>query len=206
LINDCDQGPGPLPRLAALDVSEIGKLAANVLPLGVDTFAIAAAVGAAGLKPEARRRITALFVAFEAGMPLVGLALGAPLAQLIGGVADYAAASVLIAVGAWMLFGEDEEGEEDKARSFTDARGVALVALGLSISLDELAIGFSLGLSGLPVPVVIAAIAVQAGVAAQLGLRLGARLSERSRELAEKLAGRALAALGSYLVIARLVG
>jgi hypothetical protein len=56
------------------------------------------------------------------------------------------------------------------------------------------------------VPVVIAAIAVQAGVAAQLGLRLGARLSERSRELAEKLAGLALAALGSYLVIARLVG
>jgi hypothetical protein len=55
--------------------SEIGKVAAYVLPLGVDTFAIAAAVGAAGLRPEARRRVAALFVAFEAGMPLAGLAL-----------------------------------------------------------------------------------------------------------------------------------
>jgi putative Mn2+ efflux pump MntP len=186
-------------------MAEVSKLAAFVLPLGVDTFAIAAAVGAAGLKPEARRRITALFVAFEAGMPLIGLALGAPLAHAVGDVAEYVAGAVLIAVGAWMLFGEDEEGEEAKARSFTDARGMALLALGLSISLDELAIGFTLGLSRLPVPVVIVAIAVQAAVAAQLGLRLGARLSERSREAAEKVAGLALAGLGVYLVIAELV-
>jgi putative Mn2+ efflux pump MntP len=196
----------PVPRLACVNASEIGKLAAFVLPLGVDTFAIAAAVGAAGLKPEARRRITALFVAFEAGMPLIGLALGAPLAHVIGGVAEYVAAAVLIGVGAWMLFGEDEEGEEARAHAFTDARGAALLALGLSISLDELAIGFTLGLSKLPVPVVIGAIAVQAAVAAQLGLRLGARLSERSREWAEKLAGVALGALGIYLLASQLFG
>jgi putative Mn2+ efflux pump MntP len=185
--------------------AEIGKLAAFVLPLGADTFAIAAAVGAAGLKAEARLRITALFVAFEAGMPLIGLALGAPLAHAIGGVAEYVAGAVLIAVGAWMLFGEDEEGEESKARSFTEAHGVALLALGLSISMDELAIGFTLGLTKLPVPVVIAAIAAQTAIAAQLGLRLGARLSERSRETAERIAGLALAALGVYLVVEQIV-
>jgi putative Mn2+ efflux pump MntP len=188
-----------------VDIAEVGKLGAFVLPLGVDTFAVAAAVGAAGLRPGARRRITALFVAFEGGMPLVGLALGAPLAHAIGGVAEYVAGAVLVVVGAWMVFGEDEGGEGAKVRSFTDARGLALVGLGLSISLDELAIGFTLGLSRLPVPIVIVAIAVQAAVAAQLGLRLGARLSERSREVAEKVAGVALAALGIYLVIAQLV-
>ena len=187
-----------------MNASEIGKLAAFVLPLGVDTFAMAAAVGAAGLDVGARRRVTALFVAFEAGMPLVGLALGAPLAHAIGDAAEYVAAAVLVAVGAWMLFGEGEDGEEAKARSLTDARGLALLALGLSISVDELAIGFTLGLSRLPVPAVIVAIAVQAGIAAQLGLRLGARLSERSREAAEKVAGVALAALGVYLFIAAL--
>ena len=188
-----------------MNIAEVGKLAAFVLPLGVDTFAIAAAIGAAGVKPDARRRITALFVAFEAGMPLIGLTLGAPLAHLIGDVADYAAGAVLLAVGAWILFGEDDEDEEKRVRSFTDARGPALIALGLSISMDELAVGFTLGLSRLPVPVVIAAIAVQTAVAAQLGLRLGARLSERSREAAEKAAGVALAALGVYLVIAQLL-
>ena len=115
-------------------------------------------------------------------MPLIGLLLGAPLAHAIGDIADYAAGAVLIAVGAWMLFVEDEEGEERRVRSFADARGLALIALGVSISLDELIDGFTLGLSRLPVPVVIGAIAVQAAVAAQVGLRVGARLSERSRE------------------------
>ena len=115
-------------------------------------------------------------------MPLIGLLLGAPLAHAIGDIADYAAGAVLIAVGAWMLFVEDEEGEERRVRSFADARGLALIALGVSISLDELIDGFTLGLSRLPVPVVIGAIAVQAAVAAQMGLRVGARLSERSRE------------------------
>jgi hypothetical protein len=45
----------------------------------------------------------------------------------------------------------------------------------MTISLDELAIGFSLGLPRLSVVSVVAAIAVQAFVAVQLGLLLGAR-------------------------------
>ena len=186
-----------------MSTAEIGKLAAFVLPLGVDTFAVAAAIGAAGVKPADRARLTALFVAFEGGMPLIGLALGAPLAHAVGSAADYLAAAVLIAVGAWMLIFEDDD-EDGKAHSLADARGLALIALGLSISMDELAIGFTLGLSRLPVPIVIIAIALQAGIAAQLGLRLGARLSESFRETAEKLAALALTGLGLYLLIAQL--
>ncbi len=55
------------------------KLIALVLPLGLDTFAVAAALGVAGLEPKRRLRLSLLMTGFEAGMPLVGLALGAPL-------------------------------------------------------------------------------------------------------------------------------
>jgi manganese efflux pump family protein len=72
-------------------------------------------------------------------------------------------------------------------------------AIGLGISLDELAIGFSIGLVHLPVAAVVLAIALQAFLAAQLGLALGARIAERWRELAEKAAGVALILLGIYL-------
>jgi hypothetical protein len=72
--------------------------------------------------------------------------------------------------------------EEDRASRLATSHGLALVALGISISLNELAIGFSIGLVRLPVPVVIAAIAAQAFVAAQLGLALGAKIGERWRE------------------------
>jgi Putative manganese efflux pump len=75
----------------------------------------------------------------------------------------------------------------------------------LSISLDELAIGFSLGLVRLPVVPVIIAIAVQALLASQLGLALGHRISERFTERAGQLAAVALIGLGGYLIAERLL-
>jgi putative Mn2+ efflux pump MntP len=180
------------------------KLLAFVLPLGVDSFAVAAAIGAAQVTTAWQRlRISLLFVLFEGGMPLIGLGLGAALAHGIGQVADYVAAAAVIGIGGWMLFADDE-GEEDKAARLTTSRGLALIGLGISISLDELAIGFSIGLSSLPVTAVIVAIALQAFIAAQLGLALGAKIAERWRERAEKLAGIALILLGLYLVAEQL--
>ena len=180
------------------------KLLAFVLPLGIDSFAVAAAIGAAQATTAWQRlRISLLFVVFEGGMPLIGLGLGVALAHGIGQIAGYVAAAAVIGIGGWMLFAGDE-GEEDKAARITTSRGLALVGLGISISLDELAIGFSIGLSSLPAIAVIVAIALQAFIAAQLGLAAGAKIAERWRERAERLAGIALILLGVYLVVEQL--
>ena len=51
------------------------RLLAFVLPLGVDSFAVAAALGAAAATRAAERlRVSLIFAVFEAGMPLIGLA------------------------------------------------------------------------------------------------------------------------------------
>jgi putative Mn2+ efflux pump MntP len=181
------------------------KLLAFVLPLGLDSFAVAAAIGAAWPVTAGQRlRISVIFLAFEAGMPLIGLTLGSSLARAIGDIADYLAAAAVIGVGAWMLaHGEDDD--EQAAARLLATRGTAIVALGVSISLDELAIGFSLGLVRLPLIPVIIAIGVQALIAAQLGLSLGARISEHLRERAEQVAGVALILLGGFLIAERLL-
>jgi putative Mn2+ efflux pump MntP len=177
------------------------KLVAFVAPLGLDSFAVAAAIGATGrLAAWVRWRISLLFLLFEAGMPLIGVALGAPLAHAIGNTADYVAAGAVIAIGAWMLLHDDDE----QADRLVSARGMALLGLGISISLDELAIGFSLGLTHLPLIPVIIAIGAQAFAAAQLGLLLGGRIAERYREATERLAGIILIALGLFLAAQRL--
>jgi len=181
------------------------KLLAFVLPLGLDSFAVAAAIGATQKTTTWQRlRISLVFVVFEGGMPLIGLALGSALAHGIGQVADYLAAAAVIGVGAWMLLAGEKD-EEEKAGRLASSRGLALVALGISISLDELAIGFSIGLTHLPTVAVIVAIALQALVAAQLGLAIGARIGERWRERAEQVAGIALILLGVYLITEQLV-
>jgi putative Mn2+ efflux pump MntP len=61
------------------------KLLAFTLPLCLDTFAVAFAVlGEMRLTRAQRIRVTVLLIAFEAGMPLVGMALGAPLTRFTG--------------------------------------------------------------------------------------------------------------------------
>jgi len=182
------------------------KLIAIVIPLGLDTFGVAVALGIAGLPAEHRLRIALLFTAFETVMPLVGVALGAPLGDAIGSTADYVASALLIALGVYMLRGGDDGDEGERLLSMTRRGALAALALGMSISLDELAIGFSAGLLRLPLAPLIIAIGVQTFIVTQVGMRVGARLGERWRESAERVAGGALIALGLILLALRLGG
>jgi manganese efflux pump family protein len=61
------------------------KLLAFVLPLGQDSFTVAAAIGATQVMTAWQRlRISLTFVLFEGGMPLIGVGLGTALARGIG--------------------------------------------------------------------------------------------------------------------------
>ena len=82
--------------------------------------------------------------------------------------------------------------------------GLAILDLGLSISVDELTIGLSAGLLGLSMLLTVAWIGVQAFVATQVGFRLGARLGEEFRERAEWVAGAALIVVALVLLALRL--
>ncbi len=179
------------------------KLVAVVLPLALDTFAVSAALGVAGISSERRIRLGLVFAAFEAGMPLVGLIIGAALGSVLGSVGDYLAIAALAGLGIYLLVAGEEQ-EEARIERFAVASGPALIVVGLSVSLDELAIGFALGLTGVPVVPALVLIAVQAFVAAQLGFALGHRLGKTVREGAERLAAIALIALAAVLLLARL--
>jgi manganese efflux pump family protein len=176
-----------------------------VLPLGVDTFALAAAVGTSRPIGSARWRISAVFVLVEGGMPLVGLALGASLGQALGSVADYLSGGLLVLLGGYLWWAEDDDA--GKAHRLTSAQGLALAGLALSISLDELAVGFSLGLGagGTASAAIVAVIALQTLVVSQLGLSFGVRISERWRECVEGVAGLMLLVLGGVLLAEALV-
>lgn len=176
---------------------------AIVAPLGLDTFALSLALGAAGLPARDRLRVSAILASFEAGMPLLGLAIGHLAGRVIGGSAELAAGGVLICVGLLMLR-EDDAAEGEHASKITATHGLAVLALGFSIAIDELAVGITLGLLDVNTPLVVFLIAAQALIVAQIGLRLGTRFNQRWGELAEKLAGLALAGYGVYLIARQL--
>ena len=176
-----------------------------LLPLGVDTLALAAALGLAGLKPRERLRVSLLFAAFEAGMPIVGLFAGLMAGRLLGDWAGYLGVGLILVAGLLLLRpSQDEAGETRRAGLLASARGLALVNLGLSISVDELTVGVSAGLLGLSVPLTVIWLGVQAFVATQVGLRAGSRLGEAARESAERAAGVALILVAMVLLALRI--
>ena len=146
-----------------------------------------------------------LLSGFEMAMPVVGLLAGRGLGAAIGDLAPYIAGVALLGLGGYMLLA-DESGEGEKVAGFSTRSGLALFALGLSISVDELAMGFTIGLLGLSIVAAVILIGVQAFVVAQLGLRLGARVGEAAREWAERLAAVALLGLGALILVERIAG
>ncbi|HXC80203.1 MAG TPA: manganese efflux pump [Candidatus Acidoferrum sp.] len=167
----------------------IVTVAGLILPLTLDTFALSTALGAAGIARHERLRMSLILTAFETGMPVIGFLAGAGLGVAVGGLANYTAAGVLAAVGVLMLWRRNDDDEDQKMRLLESARGWAVVVLGLGISVDELAIGFGVGLLRLPLLLLIVLIAMQAFLAAQLGMRLGSRVAENAREAAGRIAG-----------------
>ncbi|HUN35375.1 MAG TPA: manganese efflux pump [Trebonia sp.] len=87
------------------------------------------------------------------------------------------------AIGLLMLdeaFNDDDDDDEaEKARALVAARGRAIIGLGISISVDELVVGFTIGYSQyFTTPEAIIAIVVQSFLALMAGLYFGRKVRE----------------------------
>lgn len=151
------------------------------------------------IKTTGKVRIALTFACAEAIMPLVGLLIGKGVGQLIGDWASFIGGVALLGVAIWLIFFEDEDDEEEKLER--NLVGWTLIITALSISLDELAIGFSIGLIGVPIVLTIILIALQAFAFTILGLTFGSRLKRYLGEWAEKFAGVVIGLLGLWILI-----
>jgi putative Mn2+ efflux pump MntP len=195
--------------------------------LGLDTLAVAISLGIAGLARSQWIRAGLTFAFFEAVMPVVGLVIGQHLGGVLGELAGYIAAGILIVLGsleireALVEAGHESRGTLMATRAGleseeSDAAGLpipgltatwrAMVFRGLSVSLDELAIGFSLGILHVPIAPALAYIALQAFGVTFLGLWLGGRVSARLGERTELAAGVLLVLLGIALMLNEATG
>ena len=192
------------------------RLVLFALPLGLDTFALSTVLGVTPMPAGARVRLALTFAAAEGLMPAVGLLIGLQLGSALGRWSGYLAGALLVGVGIWMIVKErgddkrddpsEEKDEATRIASAASARGWALVGLTLSVSLDELAVGFSFGVLGFPLAPALGVIALQALLVSLAGQWIGAHAGRALGERAEQLAGPALCLLGVWFILAQALG
>jgi manganese efflux pump family protein len=161
--------------------------------VGASNFVAAIAIGVSGVDARVRLRVGVVFGVFEAGMPIVGLALGAHSAGALGHAGHWLAAAMLVGVGIFGLFGPIG-GEQHSAIS--TARGRSLIVGGLVLSLDNLVVGFALGSTHTSILAGALILGVVSVALSLIGLELGARIGRRAGERGEQLAGLMLISVG----------
>src|SRR5205807_998144 len=98
--------------LSSRPVRQLLITAGLLLPLALDTFALAAALGMAGLERRDRLRVALVFTVFEAGMPILGLLVGRVAGSLIGAWAGYGGILFLLIAGFLLLRRGQKEDDE----------------------------------------------------------------------------------------------
>lgn len=208
-----------------------------IFPLGLDTLGVSLSLGIKSFslqtpshegKGEKRTlpswlRTAILFSLAEMAMPLVGLFIGYAASLVLSSIMHYVGAVLLIGIGAWELLGEAREYISKRRKQqktllprttpvasaqTTQFQWGQQLLLALSVSLDELAIGFSLGAitKGKAIsPITLCLfIGLQGFLMTLLGLSLGRTLRTRLeplKEWSELLSAFLLIGLGVWLLV-----
>jgi putative Mn2+ efflux pump MntP len=152
--------------------------------LSLDNFRVSIALGTVpfGLKRAVQVALT--FGLWDAVMPLIGLLIGRRIGELLGGVADLAGAAALGGYGLYLVVSALRNPEPEELD-----QPWALFGIPLTLSLDNLFAGASLGVVGLSPWFSAAVFGLITAVMSLVGLRLGRAAARLVRIRPDLLSG-----------------
>jgi putative Mn2+ efflux pump MntP len=164
---------------------------------GLSNFGGAVGLGVLPLTRRHRYEITGVFFLMEVLMPVIGIAVGTRVAGGIGSQASRIAGLVLIAIGGYTLLETRREARDLKI----PVRRRTVILLATALSLDNLVVGFGLGLLGAPLLVAAAFMGLSSLFLTLVGLELGRQLGRHAGERSELLSGLVLIGAGLFVFI-----
>ncbi|MGI6413567.1 MAG: manganese efflux pump MntP family protein [Syntrophomonadaceae bacterium] len=158
--------------------------------LGLDAFSVSIGMGLTGVKRDFEFKFAGTVGVFHIFMPLIGLYLGLAVGKILGIWASRAGALVLAYIALDFLIKGYKE-SKTKHFSFKDAQSIlkkdgeinrggwkTALVLGLSVSIDALTVGFSLGTLNMPILFTVIVMGAVAGTMTLLGF-WGGRIFSR---------------------------
>lgn len=164
--------------------------------LSLDNFRVAVALGTVPFGLRRAVQVALTFGLWDLIMPLVGLVLGRQVGSAIGPFADLVGPVMLGGYGLYLLIGALRKPEPDELD-----HPWALFGIPLSLSLDNLVAGASLGLLGLSPWLSSVLFGTITAVMSLVGLRLGRFVARLVRIRSDLVSGIALIASAILLPI-----
>lgn len=165
------------------------------IALGMDAFSLGIGLG---IQRLSLRKIVWLSVAiglFHIGMPLIGMALGQMLGRVMKEIATLVGGGMLCFLGANILFQLFRA--EKKENNFNVHSWWGSLLFAMSVSLDSLSAGFSLGLFAVDQLLALSLFGVIGMLMAGSGLYIGRYVGKWLGNYGEALSGIILLVLGS---------
>lgn len=175
---------------------EIIALILMAIALGMDAFSVGLGMGMLSLRLKQIFIIGLTVGLFHVWMPLIGMIAGRFLSEQFGTLSTYAGGILLILLGGQMLFSLFKE---EEFRSLEPV-GSGLLLFSLSVSLDSLSVGLSLGIFGAKTAIAILLFGISATVLTWLGLILGRKIKGWLGKYSEALGGCILIGFGLRLL------
>lgn len=160
---------------------EIWKLFILGIVIGSNNLAVAFALGALQIRSY-WWRIILTFGLFEFFIPLVGVFIGRQFSQFIADYASYVGGALLIILGLFMSYKSFTNSSHNKAyllRKITTWTGI--ISLSAGLSLDNLIVGFSIGLKNFHPITTASVIAGSSIIFTVIGLNFGNYLHKSFR-------------------------
>jgi putative Mn2+ efflux pump MntP len=155
------------------------------------------------MAPRAAFRLPFHFGLFQAIMPMAGWLIGSTVSTYVAAVDHWIAFALLGFVGARMIR-EGVTGEQSVGPGFDPSRGWTLVILSVAVSVDALAVGFSLAMLGVAIWYPAVAIGAITGGLTLLGMRVGRTLGQGFGRGMEVAGGVLLFAIGARILFLHL--
>ncbi|MGW4728504.1 manganese efflux pump MntP [Streptomyces shenzhenensis] len=152
--------------------------------LSLDNFRVSIALGTVPFGLRRAVQVALTFGLWDAIMPLVGLLIGRRIGESLGGVADVVGAAALGGYGLYLVISALRNPEPDELD-----HPWALFGIPLTLSLDNLFAGASLGIIGLSPWFSAAVFGVITAVMSLVGLRLGRVAARLVRIRSDLLSG-----------------
>lgn len=183
---------------AAAETGHLITIVVMAIALGMDAFSLGIGIGLRGIRLLDILKISLVIGLFHVVMPLIGMFMGHYVGSLLGNVATVMGGSLLVLLGAHMIFSSFKGAEVE---SFDHRTLWGLLVFALSVSIDSMSVGVSLGLFATDLVLTVLLFGAFGATMSVFGLLLGRKAGHWVGEYGEALGGVILLAFGIRFLI-----